>query len=183
MVKCCQHPHLPRTHRYCVSLGYAKLDELAALAPRPRNNFPKRNESKAVYAVKIENPEPSDEEAGRADSRQVPFNPRGNQNNRYTGTLDELKNKKCFFKREKTFKIFKQALEDGLELPRCKRHEEADMVNNPKYCPYHRVVSHPIEDRWVFKDLIEQRIKDGRMQTVPQMENGQFISPKRPRNN
>lgn len=127
-------------------LGHAKLDEPTASSSRPRNNFPKRNESKAVYAVKNENPESSDEEMGRPNNRRTPSNPRGNQNNRYTATFEELKNKKYSFKQEKTFNIFKQALEDGLKLPRCKRPEEANRVNDPKYCPYHRVVSHPIED-------------------------------------
>lgn len=144
-------------------IGHAKLDEPTALSSRKKNDFPIKNDSKVVYAVKNENVESSDEEARRVDNRQAPPKPCGNQNNRYPKTLDEQRNKKYSFKREKTFKIFKQALEDGIDLPQCKRPEDAGLVNHPKYYPYHRVLGHTIEDCWVFKDLIEQKIKDDRM--------------------
>ncbi|XP_078160179.1 uncharacterized protein LOC144555652 [Carex rostrata] len=148
-------------------IGHAKLDKPAVSSSRQRNDFSRRNDAKAVYAVRDDGMKPSNEENRRVDNRPVPFNDRGNQGNRFPMTLDELKNKKYSFKREKTFKIFKQALEDGLELPICKRPEEASMVNHPKYCPYHRILGHTIEDCWAFKDLVEQKIKEGRMHLAP----------------
>uniref|UniRef100_A0A2N9G4P3 Uncharacterized protein n=1 Tax=Fagus sylvatica TaxID=28930 RepID=A0A2N9G4P3_FAGSY len=50
-------------------------------------------------------------------------------------------------------------LEDLLEkeiikLPECKRPEEMGRTNDPKYCKYHRVVSHTVEKCFVLKDLI-----------------------------
>jgi len=32
------------------------------------------------------------------------------------------------------------------------------MTNDPKYCSYHRIISHPIKDCYVFKDIIEDMI-------------------------
>jgi hypothetical protein len=28
--------------------------------------------------------------------------------------------------------------------------------DNPNFCPYHRILGHPIEDCWVFKDRVER---------------------------
>ncbi|KAH7861464.1 hypothetical protein Vadar_026563 [Vaccinium darrowii] len=50
-------------------------------------------------------------------------------------------------------------LEDLLEkkviqLSECKRPEEMGLVNDPKYCQYHRIVSHPTEKCFVLKELL-----------------------------
>jgi hypothetical protein len=60
------------------------------------------------------------------------------------------------FKREKVARIFKQALEHGLELPRCKRPADVERSSDANYCLYHRVVGHAIEDCWDFKDWVEE---------------------------
>ncbi|PKU62331.1 hypothetical protein MA16_Dca028551 [Dendrobium catenatum] len=65
-------------------------------------------------------------------------------------------NKEYSFKRESVAKLFRQALKARLELPECKRPEESKHSGDPNYCPYHRVVSHPIEDCYVFKDWLEK---------------------------
>ncbi|KAA0065772.1 retrotransposon gag protein [Cucumis melo var. makuwa] len=36
----------------------------------------------------------------------------------------------------------------------CKQSEQAEKVDDPNYCKYHRVISHPIEKCFVLKDLI-----------------------------
>ena len=59
-------------------------------------------------------------------------------------------------------------LEDLLEknvikLPECKRPEEMGHTNDPKYCMYHRVVSHPVEKCFVLKDLILRLVKEGKI--------------------
>ena len=41
-----------------------------------------------------------------------------------------------------------------IELPECKRPAELGRVNDPNYCKYHRVVSHPVEKCFVLKELI-----------------------------
>ncbi|KAL0919103.1 hypothetical protein M5K25_011176 [Dendrobium thyrsiflorum] len=74
-------------------------------------------------------------------------------------SLKEKMNKEYFFKRESVAKLFKQALNAGLELPKCRRPEKPDQNDNPSYCPYHRVRSHPIEDSYVFKDWLEKNIE------------------------
>ncbi|KAA0037267.1 ty3-gypsy retrotransposon protein [Cucumis melo var. makuwa] len=51
--------------------------------------------------------------------------------------------------------MLEQLLEKQLiQLPECKRLEQAGKVDNPKYCKYHRVISHPVEKCFVLKELI-----------------------------
>ncbi|PKU83281.1 hypothetical protein MA16_Dca006682 [Dendrobium catenatum] len=78
-------------------------------------------------------------------------------------SLKEKMNKEYSFKRESVAKLFRQALKAGLELLECKRPEESKHSDDPNYCPYHRVVSHPIEDCYVFKDWLEKMYKRGEL--------------------
>ena len=41
-----------------------------------------------------------------------------------------------------------------IQLPELKRSEEANRVNDPNYCKYHRLISHPVEKCFVLKDKI-----------------------------
>ena len=41
-----------------------------------------------------------------------------------------------------------------IELPEMKRPEEAEKVNDPNYCMYHRLISHPTQRCFVLKDKI-----------------------------
>ncbi|PIN20262.1 hypothetical protein CDL12_07045 [Handroanthus impetiginosus] len=60
--------------------------------------------------------------------------------------------------------IFEELLARKLiELPQPKRPEEVEKTNDPKYCKYHRVVSHPIEKCFVFKDKIMALAKEGKI--------------------
>ncbi|KAL0924292.1 hypothetical protein M5K25_005106 [Dendrobium thyrsiflorum] len=90
-------------------------------------------------------------------------------------SLKEKMNREYSFKRESVAKLFKQALNAGLELPECKRPEEADQNDNPSYCPYHRVISHPIEDCYVFKDWLEKKYRDGEFT----LSNSVLVHPKK----
>ncbi|PKU76139.1 hypothetical protein MA16_Dca024346 [Dendrobium catenatum] len=72
-----------------------------------------------------------------------------------TPTLQEKINKLYSFKRDCIGKIFRHALKIGLQLPESRRPEQAGMINDLNYCPYHRIVSHPIEDYFVFKGWVE----------------------------
>ncbi|TYK09751.1 ty3-gypsy retrotransposon protein [Cucumis melo var. makuwa] len=50
--------------------------------------------------------------------------------------------------------MLKQLLEKQLiQLPECKRPEQAGKVDDPNYCKYHRVISHPVEKCFVLKEL------------------------------
>ncbi|KAL0361087.1 UNVERIFIED_CONTAM: hypothetical protein Sradi_3793200 [Sesamum radiatum] len=60
--------------------------------------------------------------------------------------------------------IFYELLERKLiELPESKRPDEAGRVNDPKYCKYHRVVSHPIKRCFVVKEKIMALAKEGKI--------------------
>jgi hypothetical protein len=50
-----------------------------------------------------------------------------------------------------------------IKLPKCKRPEEMGRTNDPKYCKYHRVVSHTVEKCFVLKDLILRLAREGKI--------------------
>ena len=45
-------------------------------------------------------------------------------------------------------------------LPECKRLEEMEKVDDPNYCKYHRIISHPIQKCFVLKELIMKLAKE-----------------------
>ncbi|KAM3007694.1 hypothetical protein FF2_031910 [Malus domestica] len=51
-----------------------------------------------------------------------------------------------------------------IELPECKRPEEMNRINDPKYCKYHRIVSHPVGKCFVLKELIMKLAQQGRIE-------------------
>ncbi|KAM1553612.1 hypothetical protein ACFX12_006502 [Malus domestica] len=57
-------------------------------------------------------------------------------------------------------------LEDLLEkkvigLPECRRPEEMNHTDSPRYCKFHRLISHPTEKCFVLKDLIMKLAQKG----------------------
>ncbi|KAA0052353.1 retrotransposon gag protein [Cucumis melo var. makuwa] len=51
--------------------------------------------------------------------------------------------------------MLEQLLENQLiQLLECKRPEQTGKVDDPKYCKYHQVISHPIEKYFMLKELI-----------------------------
>ena len=55
-------------------------------------------------------------------------------------------------------------LEEGLiELSESKRPEEIGRTDDPKYCRYHRIVSHLIEKCRTFKERVMQLAKEGKI--------------------
>jgi len=52
----------------------------------------------------------------------------------------------------------------ALSLPEPKRPAEVNMINDPKYCSHHRITSHRIKDCHVFKDIIEDMIRRGKIE-------------------
>lgn len=60
--------------------------------------------------------------------------------------------------------MFDEMLREGvLMLPQMKHLEEARRVDNPNYCKYHRLVGHPIQNCFVFKDKVMELAKQGRI--------------------
>ncbi|KAL4649813.1 hypothetical protein ACB092_01G041900 [Castanea dentata] len=47
-----------------------------------------------------------------------------------------------------------------IELPKCKRPEEVGKVDDPNYCKYHRIISHPIQKCFVLKELTMKLAKE-----------------------
>ncbi|KAL0402534.1 UNVERIFIED_CONTAM: Transposon Ty3-G Gag-Pol polyprotein [Sesamum latifolium] len=60
--------------------------------------------------------------------------------------------------------IFDDLLEANLiDLPEMKRPEEAERKDDLKYCKYHRLVGHAIQDCFVFKDKVMQLTRQGKI--------------------
>ncbi|KAH7844403.1 hypothetical protein Vadar_027560 [Vaccinium darrowii] len=77
-------------------------------------------------------------------------------------SLKERKDAKYSFHDDDVEAIFKELLkEKAIILPKPKRSFEVSKTNNPKYCQYHRIVSHPMMECYVLKDIIQKMIKDG----------------------
>jgi len=50
-----------------------------------------------------------------------------------------------------------------IQLPKPKRHEEVGKTAEPKYCRYHRIVSHPLENCITIEERIMQLAKEGKI--------------------
>ncbi|KAL0318131.1 UNVERIFIED_CONTAM: hypothetical protein Scaly_2862400 [Sesamum calycinum] len=60
--------------------------------------------------------------------------------------------------------IFDDLLEANLiNLPEMKRPEEAEQKDDPKYCKYHSLVGHEIQDCFVFMDKVMQLAHQGKI--------------------
>ena len=60
--------------------------------------------------------------------------------------------------------IFDDLVKEKLiDLPEMKRPDEAGKVNDPNYCKYHRLVGHPIEKCFVFKDKVMELASQGKI--------------------
>jgi len=55
----------------------------------------------------------------------------------------------------------------GLQLPECKRPNEEGKANHPRYSFYHRIIGHPIEDSYVFKDWVQEQYEQGNFVLPP----------------
>ncbi|MCQ7416343.1 hypothetical protein NP118_23335 [Salmonella enterica] len=80
-------------------------------------------------------------------------------------TLKERQEKVYPFPDSDISDMLEQLLEKQLiELPECKRPEEMGRVNDPNYCKYHRVISHPVEKCFVLKELILKLAKEKKIE-------------------
>ncbi|KAA0035943.1 ty3-gypsy retrotransposon protein [Cucumis melo var. makuwa] len=70
-------------------------------------------------------------------------------------TLKERQEKVYPFSDSDIADMLEQLLDKQLiQLPECKRPEQAGKVDDPNYCKYHRVISHPVEKCFMLKELI-----------------------------
>ncbi|KAL0358237.1 UNVERIFIED_CONTAM: hypothetical protein Scaly_1509400 [Sesamum calycinum] len=79
-------------------------------------------------------------------------------------TLKEMQAREYPFLDSDVPGIFDDLLEANLiDLPEMKRPEEAERMDDPKYCKYHRLVGHAIQDCFVFKDKVMQLARQGKI--------------------
>ncbi|KAL0281863.1 UNVERIFIED_CONTAM: hypothetical protein Sangu_2985500 [Sesamum angustifolium] len=79
-------------------------------------------------------------------------------------TLKEMQAREYSFLDSDVPGIFDDLLEANLiDLPEMKRPEEAEQKDDPKYCKYHCLVGHPIQDCFVFKDKVMQLARQGKI--------------------
>ncbi|KAI0529195.1 hypothetical protein KFK09_001742 [Dendrobium nobile] len=66
------------------------------------------------------------------------------------------------FQRESVKRILKSLLKKpDFQLLEARRPEDESKKDDPKYCPYQRMLSHPLEDCVVFKDWLEMNYTQG----------------------
>ncbi|KAL0457872.1 UNVERIFIED_CONTAM: hypothetical protein Slati_0414400 [Sesamum latifolium] len=79
-------------------------------------------------------------------------------------TLKEMQARQYPFLDSDVPRIFDDLLEANLiDLSEMKRPEEAERKDDPKYCKYHRLVGHAIQDCFVFKDKVMQLARQGKI--------------------
>ena len=84
--------------------------------------------------------------------------------------MKERLEKKYSFMDDLVEDLFEDLLEQKLiALPEVKRPHEVGKTNDPKYCPYHRLISHPIKECFVLKDKI-QELLDSKIIELPPRE-------------
>ncbi|KAG8376466.1 hypothetical protein BUALT_Bualt09G0066400 [Buddleja alternifolia] len=86
-------------------------------------------------------------------------------------TIFQRKNgKEISFPDEILKDLFEELKDQGLiDLPEAKRPGEVGKIDNPRYCPYHRLVGHSIEECFILKERIESLIKNGDIE-LPHIE-------------
>ncbi|KAM1022201.1 hypothetical protein PS2_042855 [Malus domestica] len=84
-------------------------------------------------------------------------------------TLKELEEKTYPFPDSDVAAMLEYLLDkEVIELPECKRPEEMNRVNDPKYCKYHRIISHLVGKCFVLKQLIMKLAQEGRIELDPE---------------
>ena len=80
-------------------------------------------------------------------------------------TLKEIKKMKYSFHDDDVEGIFNELMkEKAIQLPEPKRPSKVDKIDDPKYCCYHRIVSHPLSECYILKNIIQKMINDGEIE-------------------
>ncbi|KAH0773265.1 hypothetical protein KY290_010402 [Solanum tuberosum] len=124
--------------------------------PKRWSKFVPRNDNKESMNVNASPAKITTDEGVKQNVRTV-FQARSNQKS----TLREMQGKKYPFLDSDVSEIFDELLELKLiDLPEMKRPDEAGKVDDPNYCKYHRLVSHPLEKCFVFKDRVMRLVNE-----------------------
>ncbi|KAA0042867.1 ty3-gypsy retrotransposon protein [Cucumis melo var. makuwa] len=80
-------------------------------------------------------------------------------------TLRERQKKVYPFPNSDVADMLEQLIEKQLiQLLECKRPEQAGKVDDPNYCKYHRIISHPVEKCFVLKELILKLARENKIE-------------------
>ncbi|KAL0379306.1 UNVERIFIED_CONTAM: hypothetical protein Sradi_3236100 [Sesamum radiatum] len=94
-------------------------------------------------------------------------------------TLKEMQVRQYPFLDSDVSGIFDDLLEANLiDLPGMKRPEEAERKDDPKYCKYHCLVGHTIQDCFVFKDKVMQLARQGKISLEEDSEETNVVTIK-----
>ncbi|KAK9749697.1 hypothetical protein RND81_02G144500 [Saponaria officinalis] len=97
-------------------------------------------------------------------SKPVKISPKPKVSNHNRLTLKELQAKKYLFPDSDLSSMLDDLLEkDVIQLPGPKRPDEVNKTNDPNYCRYHRLVSHPLEKCVTLKEKIMQLANKGKI--------------------
>ncbi|KAL0445941.1 UNVERIFIED_CONTAM: hypothetical protein Slati_1722000 [Sesamum latifolium] len=109
----------------------------------------------------------------------VPKNNGPEENLQRKLTLKEMQEKQYPFIDSDVPGIFDDLLKANLiELPEMKRPEEERRTDDPKYCKYHRLVGHAIQDCFVFKDKVMQLARQGKISLEEDSTAADLVSTK-----
>lgn len=118
--------------------------------PKKWDKFVPRNDNKESKNVNI-SPVNFTTKDSRKQSVKTTFQELPNQRL----TLRKMQEKEYPFLDFDIPEVFEELVELKLvELPEMKRLDEAGKTDDPNYCKYHRLVSHPLEKCFVFKDKV-----------------------------
>ena len=85
----------------------------------------------------------------------------GKRNEVHRLTFKEREQKVYPFPNEDVPIILGQLLQLKLiKLPECRRPEDMGKVDDPNYCKYHRIIGHPIQKCFIFKEQIMKLAKE-----------------------
>ena len=113
-----------------------------------RGDQSSRSMVKESMAVAVEPMKISSKENKRMEKRAGPMQEREKRRL----TLKEMEEKTYPFPNADIRGMLEDLLEKNvIKLPEYKRPEEMGCTNDPKYCIYHRVVSHPVEKCFILK--------------------------------
>ncbi|KAH7861295.1 hypothetical protein Vadar_024293 [Vaccinium darrowii] len=143
------------------------FDELVSKASNVKRQISRQNNSGQKTKIFHNESTKMLEQKGESLAIFVHWRKKGNCSNRdkkakRRSSLKEKKDAKYSFHDGDVEAIFKELLkEKAIILPKPKRPFEVNKTTNPKYCQYHRIVSHPMKECYVLKNIIQKIIKDG----------------------